>query len=97
LQELAGIPVDLRQIYQKTVIDIIVPALNRSLAKTYADVLKKTTYAELEKESVTAATEFAKQIEGMVEPTREAFINYIETERFMRKIPGAVEAQLVKE
>ena len=86
LKELAGLPADVRKIYQKTVIEIITPALNRIAAKMYADVLKTTTYAELEKESVDAATAFIKQLEAAEQPAREQFINMIDTTRFMRKL-----------
>ena len=78
LQELSGLPEDVKKLYNKTVIDIIVPAFNRVIKKTYADLIKTTPYADIEKGAVESAKAFVVTIESMQQPTKEAFSNYIE-------------------
>ena len=87
LQEFDGLPEDIRKLYQKTVIDIIIPAVNRVAVKEYEKLLKATTYDELEKGSIVAAKTFAATIEKMDEPTKESFVSYMRKTNFIGAIP----------
>lgn len=73
LAETSGLPADVKKLYQKTVVEILAPAVHRTVAREYAKAVKTTPYPEMEKQAVAAATALAATIESKPVETFQTF------------------------
>lgn len=65
-EEFAGLPQEVKNLYKKAVLDIIVPAFHRAVAKAYNETVKQKTYPVIEKRVLDEATAFAKNMEAYI-------------------------------
>jgi len=81
LQEFDGIPNEIKKIYEKTVIDIIAPAIHEEVKTAWEKLLKEKTIAEIELEAEASAKAFVFSMKGSV--GAEGFAN--PTKEFLKK------------
>lgn len=65
-EEFAGLPQEIKNLYKKAVLDIIVPAFHRSVANAYNESVKQKLYPAIEKRVLDEATAFAKNMETYI-------------------------------
>ena len=78
LKELSGLSSEWKQLYRKTVLDIIAPAFTNLANKGLKEELKGMKYWELEKTAIESAKGVASMMESLANSaneTQEAFSN----------------------
>jgi hypothetical protein len=84
LQEFDGIPNEIKKIYEKTVIDIIAPAIREEVKTAWANLLKEKTLAEIELEAEASAKEFVFSMKGSARA--EGFADPTKPKAFLKKL-----------